>query len=103
MKQFTVDITDETSLANGKKSADDRPQPLQSSSAESQELIQGALNGGRTSAEHAAVPITPEKLAASAREDVDAGAASLHFSARSPDGQERVDGEYVERGVTALT
>src|SRR5258708_8396428 len=102
MKQFTVDITDETSLANGKKSADDRPQPLQSSSEESQVLIQVALNGGRTSAEHAAVPITPEKLAESAREAVAAGAASIHFHARSQDGRESVHGEDVARGVTAI-
>src|SRR5260370_24748186 len=64
--------------------------------------MQVALNGGRTSAEHAAVPITPEELATSAREAVAAGAASIHFHARSQDGRESVHGEDVARGVAAL-
>ena len=65
-------------------------------------LIQAALNGGRTRAEHAAVPITPEELAASAREAVAAGATSIHFHARSQDGRESVHGEDVARGVSAI-
>ncbi len=64
--------------------------------------IQAALNGGRTQAEHGAVPITPEELAASAREAVAAGAASIHFHARSQDGRESVYGEDVARGVAAI-
>ncbi len=69
---------------------------------ELQVQIQVALNGGRTRAEHAAVPITPEELAASAREGVAAGAASIHFHARSQDGRESVHGEDVARGVAAI-
>jgi len=65
-------------------------------------LIQAALNGGRTRAEHAAIPITPEELAASAREAVAAGAASIHFHARGQDGRESVRGEDVARGVAAI-
>jgi uncharacterized protein (DUF849 family) len=64
--------------------------------------IQAALNGGRTQAEHRAVPITPEELAASAREAVAAGAASIHFHARSQDAGESVHGEDVARGVAAI-
>jgi len=64
--------------------------------------IQAALNGGRTRAEHGAVPITPEELTASAREAVAAGAASIHFHARSQDGRESVHGEDVARGVAAI-
>lgn len=65
-------------------------------------LIQAALNGGRTRAEHAAVPITPEELAASAQEAVAAGATSIHFHARSQDGRESVRGEDVARDVSAI-
>jgi uncharacterized protein (DUF849 family) len=89
-------------VARAKKSGGDRSRPLQSSSEESQVLIQVALNGGRTRAEHAAVPITPEELKASAREAVAAGAASIHFHARSQDGRESVHGEDIARGVAAI-
>lgn len=65
-------------------------------------LIQAALNGGRTRAEHAAVPITPEELARSAREAVDAGATSIHFHARSRDERESVYAEDIARGLTAI-
>jgi uncharacterized protein (DUF849 family) len=65
-------------------------------------LVQAALNGGRTRAEHAAVPITPEELAASAREAVAAGATSIHFHARSQDGHESVNGDDVARSLTAI-
>jgi uncharacterized protein (DUF849 family) len=65
-------------------------------------LIQVALNGGRTRAEHAAVPITPQELAASARDAVAAGATSIHFHARSQDQRESVYPEDVARGVTAI-
>lgn len=65
-------------------------------------LIQAALNGGRTRAENAGVPITPAELASSARDAVAAGATSIHFHARSQDGRESVHGEDVARGVSAI-
>jgi uncharacterized protein (DUF849 family) len=42
-------------------------------------LLQACLNGGRTPAEHPAVPRTPAELAAAARASVDAGARVLHL------------------------
>jgi uncharacterized protein (DUF849 family) len=64
--------------------------------------IQAALNGGRTRAEHASVPITPEELAASARDPVAAGATSIHFHARSHDGHESVYAGDVASGLRAI-
>ncbi|OAI61273.1 class III aminotransferase [Ralstonia solanacearum] len=46
-----------------------------------------APNGARkTHADHPALPITPDELAACARQCVDAGAAMLHLHVRRPDG-----------------
>ena len=44
-------------------------------------LLQAALNGSRTPAEHPAIPRTPDELAAAARGAVDAGARALHLHA----------------------
>ena len=65
-------------------------------------LIEAALNGGRTRAEHEAVPVTAEELAASAREAVAAGAGAIHFHARTMDGDESISSEDVGRGVMAI-
>src|SRR3954454_9141649 len=59
-------------------------------------LIQAALNGGRSRAEHPAVPQTPEELAADARACVEAGAESIHFHPRDERG-----GETLEAGPSA--
>jgi uncharacterized protein (DUF849 family) len=64
-------------------------------------VIQAALNGGRTRAEHPAIPITPEELAASAQESVAAGAASIHFHVRGADGRESLEPDDVARALTA--
>ena len=42
-------------------------------------LLQAALNGARTAAEHPAIPRTPDELARDARASVAAGAGVLHF------------------------
>lgn len=42
-------------------------------------LLQAALNGGRTDAEHPAIPRAPEELAADSRAAVNAGARVLHM------------------------
>jgi uncharacterized protein (DUF849 family) len=44
-------------------------------------LLQVALNGSRTPAEHPAIPRTPEELAAAARSAVEAGGQVLHLHA----------------------
>jgi len=65
-------------------------------------LIKAALNGGRTRAEHPAIPITPAELAASARESVAAGAGAIHFHVRGPDGQESLDPADVAKALHAI-
>lgn len=65
-------------------------------------LIQVALNGGRARTEHPAIPITPEELAASARESVAAGTRSIHFHVRSPDGRESVAPADVAKALAAV-
>ena len=51
-------------------------------------MLQACLNGGRTEAEHPAVPRTPEELAADARASVAAGAVVLHLHPYDADGRE---------------
>ena len=51
-------------------------------------LLQVALNGSRSPAEHPAIPRTPEEIAAAARASVDAGADVLHVHAYDPAGVE---------------
>ena len=65
-------------------------------------LIEAALNGGRTRAEHPAVPCTPQELAASAKESIAAGAGAIHFHVRSRDGGESVGADDVAAAVTAV-
>jgi uncharacterized protein (DUF849 family) len=54
-------------------------------------VIKAALNGGRTRAEHPAIPITPHQLATSAKESIAAGAGCIHFHVRGGDGKESLD------------
>ena len=65
-------------------------------------MIKAALNGGRTRTEHPAIPITPEELAASAKECVAAGAGAIHFHVRGTDGRESLDLDDVGRAVSAV-
>lgn len=65
-------------------------------------LIQAALNGGRRREEHAAIPVTPEELAASARECVAAGAGAFHFHVRGRDGRESLEPQDVSAAVNAV-
>jgi uncharacterized protein (DUF849 family) len=64
-------------------------------------LIKAALNGGRTRAEHPAIPISPAELAASAKECVAAGAGAIHFHVRGADGRESLDADDVASALTA--
>jgi uncharacterized protein (DUF849 family) len=65
-------------------------------------LIEAALNGGRTRAEHPGVPCSPEEMAAAAREAVAAGAGAAHFHVRGAGGRESVDADDVARAVSAV-
>jgi len=65
-------------------------------------LIECALNGGRTRAEHPGVPCTPPELADSAREAVAAGAGAVHFHVRGRDGRESLEDDDVAFAVEAV-
>ncbi len=65
-------------------------------------LIEVALNGGRTRAEHPQVPCSPEEMAAAAKEAVAAGAGAAHFHVRAADRRESLDAEDVARAVVAV-
>jgi uncharacterized protein (DUF849 family) len=65
-------------------------------------LIEVALNGGRTRAEHPGVPCSPQEMAAAAKEAVAAGAGAAHFHVRGADGRESVDADDVARAVSAV-
>jgi uncharacterized protein (DUF849 family) len=65
-------------------------------------LIQAAMNGGRQRDQNPAIPITPDELAASAREAVAAGAGALHFHVRSQDGRESLAPDDVAAAVAAV-
>jgi uncharacterized protein (DUF849 family) len=65
-------------------------------------LIEVALNGGRTRAEHPRVPCSPQELAAAAKEAVAAGAGAAHFHVRAADERESMDPDDVARAVSAV-
>jgi uncharacterized protein (DUF849 family) len=65
-------------------------------------IIKAALNGGRTRSEHPAIPITPQELAASAKESVAAGAGAIHFHVRGVDGRESLEPEDISRALAAI-
>jgi uncharacterized protein (DUF849 family) len=65
-------------------------------------LIKAALNGGRTRAEHPAIPTSPVELAAAAKESVAAGAGAIHFHVRGADGRESLDAGEVASALTAV-
>lgn len=62
-----------------------------------------APNGARkTHADHPALPITPDELAACARQCVDAGAAMLHLHVRRPDGTHSLEPEDYRPAIAAV-
>jgi uncharacterized protein (DUF849 family) len=65
-------------------------------------LIEVALNGRRTRAEHALVPCSPVELAIAAKEAVAAGAGAAHFHVRGLDERESLDADDVARAVAAV-
>jgi uncharacterized protein (DUF849 family) len=54
-------------------------------------LIKAAINGGRTKAEHAAVPVSPEEQATAVVECFKAGASAIHLHVRSTAGLKGLD------------
>jgi uncharacterized protein (DUF849 family) len=64
-------------------------------------LVQAALNGGTTRAEHPTVPITPAELAAEARAAADRGAQALHLHPRDGAGAQTLDPDHVLAAVAA--
>jgi uncharacterized protein (DUF849 family) len=65
-------------------------------------VIKAALNGGRTRAEHPGIPITPEEVAAAAKESVAAGAETIHFHVRGANGRESLEPGDVARALAAV-
>jgi len=64
-------------------------------------LVQAALNGGTTRAEHSAVPLTPAELAAEARAAAERGAQALHLHPRDAAGAQTLDPDQVLAAVAA--
>jgi uncharacterized protein (DUF849 family) len=64
--------------------------------------LQACLNGGRTPAEHPAVPLTPEALAEDALRVVAAGADALHLHPRDAAGLESLEPEPVAAALSAV-
>ena len=65
-------------------------------------MLQAALNGSRTRAEHAALPLSPADLAREARDAVAAGARSLHVHPRDAAGAESLAAPDVHAAVDAI-
>jgi uncharacterized protein (DUF849 family) len=65
-------------------------------------LLQAALNGDRTRAEHPAVPLSAEELAHDAAACVAAGAGAIHLHPRDADGRESLAPEVVDAVVEAV-
>ena len=65
-------------------------------------LVVAALNGGRSLADHPAVPVSPTQLGAAAAEAAGAGAAAVHFHVRGADGRESLAAADVTPAVTEV-
>lgn len=65
-------------------------------------LVQACVNGARPRGYHPRLPVTPEALAADARECVRAGAAELHLHVRAAGGTETLAPEAVDATMAAI-
>lgn len=65
-------------------------------------LLQAALNGPWTKADHPAVPISAEELARDAVACEAAGAKAIHLHPRDREGDERLDAEVVDHVVSIV-
>nr|WP_269326763.1 3-keto-5-aminohexanoate cleavage protein [Kineosporia mesophila] len=64
--------------------------------------MKACLNGSRTRSEHPGLPVTPDQLAAAAREAVEAGADALHLHPRGRDAAESLRAADVAAAVSAV-
>lgn len=65
-------------------------------------LLQAALNGPGTKADHPAMPVSPGELADDAAACVAAGARAIHLHPRDGDGRERLEAEVVDAVVVRV-
>ena len=65
-------------------------------------MLQCCVNGSRTRAEHAAVPLTPREIAEDCRLAVRAGARELHIHPRDAEGRQTLDPWYCDATVSAV-
>jgi uncharacterized protein (DUF849 family) len=65
-------------------------------------LIKACLNGSRQPAEHPALPVTPDQLAADALACRRAGAGAVHVHPRDADGRETLQPEPCGQAITAI-
>ncbi len=65
-------------------------------------MLQVAINGDRSKADHPAVPVTEEELARDARECLAAGAQEFHVHVRDGDGNPTLEPGYVDRAMSAM-
>ena len=61
-------------------------------------LLEAALNGGRSPAEHPAMPVSPTQLSAATAEAARAGARAVHFHVRGGDGRESLAAAFLANG-----
>src|SRR5215218_8078568 len=65
-------------------------------------MLQAAINGSRTLAEHPAIPRTPDELAEATRVSVDAGAQVVHLHAYDDDGVQTLAAEACAAALRAV-
>jgi uncharacterized protein (DUF849 family) len=65
-------------------------------------MLQVCLNGARTRAEFAALPVSPAELAAAAAAAVAAGAADIHLHPKDPGGTDSLEPDVVAAAVSAV-
>jgi uncharacterized protein (DUF849 family) len=65
-------------------------------------MLQVAVNGDRSKADHPAAPVTAEELARDARECLAAGAQEFHVHVRDGDGKPTLAPGYVDAAVSAM-
>ena len=65
-------------------------------------MLQAALNGDRTKADHPAVPLSVDELARDAAACVAAGAGAIHLHPRDAEGRESLDPAIVDPVVRAV-
>lgn len=77
-----------------------RGRPMESSATPV--IVEAALNGGRSRAEHPAVPITPEEVASEAWRCAEAGASIVHIHAQDEAGGWRADRDWYAAAIRAI-